>query len=234
MALPPLASLGVSTPDLVEASERGPLIQATALLAFQQLRDDARTQGFDLRIESGHRSFEKQLSIWNRKARGELPLLDPRGIPMEASTLGPLELMWAILHWSALPGTSRHHWGSDLDVVDASAVPAGYEVQLTLEEVAPDGMFGPMHTWLDQRIATGDSHGFLRPYLPGTGRVQPERWHLSHAPSAQRFEAAFSTEALRTHLATQPMELLPHVLKHLDAIVAEFTLPYFNGPRKSA
>ncbi len=35
------------------------------------------------------------------------------------------ERVAAILVWSALPGASRHHWGTDCDVIDAAALPPG-------------------------------------------------------------------------------------------------------------
>lgn len=43
---------------------------------FRDLHAAAANEGFDVSILSGFRSFEKQLSIWNRKARGELAVLD--------------------------------------------------------------------------------------------------------------------------------------------------------------
>jgi len=39
------------------------------------------------------------------------------------------EKIASILRWSALPGTSRHHWGTDLDIIDAKALTAEMKVQ---------------------------------------------------------------------------------------------------------
>jgi hypothetical protein len=55
-------------------------------------------------------------------ARGA-PLLDAHNQPLDALQLGETERLHAILHWSALPGTSRHHWGTDLDIYDPTACP---------------------------------------------------------------------------------------------------------------
>jgi LAS superfamily LD-carboxypeptidase LdcB len=101
-------------------------------------------------------------------------------VPMEQ--LSPEQQLHAILRFSAIPGTSRHHWGTDLDVYDAEAVPPGYQVLLSMEEVAAGGPFDPLHCWLDARMAAGESHGFYRPYDTDRGGVAPERWHLSYAP----------------------------------------------------
>lgn len=122
-----LLPYGLGTPDLVEFQSGyfvckdicGDLARLDALLA---------ENGFRLRLESAYRPFEKQLSIWNRKAAGELPLLDEFGKPMQRPS-DEEKLMYAILTWSALPGASRHHLGTDIDVVDANACPEGYEVQ---------------------------------------------------------------------------------------------------------
>jgi hypothetical protein len=51
-------------------------------------------------------------------------------------------------------------------------------------EVAPGGIFDPLHSWLDERMAQGKSHGFFRPYGVDRGGVATERWHLSYAPLA--------------------------------------------------
>ncbi|MBR2075692.1 MAG: M15 family metallopeptidase, partial [Fibrobacter sp.] len=122
-----LLPYGLGTPNLVEASP-GYLVDAEILPFLNKLKDAAAAEGFELRIESAYRPFERQLSIWNRKARGELPLLSAEGVPMERPQ-DEEELMYAILTWSALPGASRHHLGTDLDVVDGRACPEGYEVQ---------------------------------------------------------------------------------------------------------
>ncbi len=116
---------------------------------FLALRAEARRAGFDLRILSGFRGFDRQLSIWNRKAAGELAVLDSAAVPLDIGALSEKELVFAILRWSALPGASRHHWGTDVDVIDAAARPEGYEVEFVPEEVDSGGMFGPLHDWLD-------------------------------------------------------------------------------------
>lgn len=223
-----LAACGINTPELVETRPNGPLLHVCAWEAFQRLSEKAAHEGFRLRVESGWRPFERQLSIWNRKARGELPLLDSRGTPIDAQTLAPLERMWAILKWSALPGTSRHHWGTDLDVVDSAAVPPDYEIQLTPAEVNAGGPFAPMHAWLDRQIQEGTAEGFFRPFQPNHGCIQPERWHLSHAPSARLFQNNLNEKVLRELLAESNIELLPSILTHLDSILSMSVRCYFR------
>ena len=51
-----------------------------------------------------------------------------RGAYNKMAQLSPAERIEAILRWSALPGASRHHWGTDLDLIDAHAIqPGGHQ-----------------------------------------------------------------------------------------------------------
>ncbi|MFN2168980.1 MAG: M15 family metallopeptidase, partial [Anaerolineae bacterium] len=131
--------------------------------------------GFELAIASSFRSFERQRAIWNAKACGARPVHDDVGCAIDMARLDPAQQLRAILRFSALPGASRHHWGTDLDVYDAAAVAPGYQLRLSPEEVADEGVFGPLHRWLDGRMAAGRSHGFYRPYGVDRGGVAGDR-----------------------------------------------------------
>jgi LAS superfamily LD-carboxypeptidase LdcB len=171
-----------------------------AIAGLEQLREDARKAGFDLRVASGFRSFSRQVQIWNAKAAGKRPVLDAGEQPLDVTVLSERELVFAILRWSALPGASRHHWGSDMDVVDAAAIAPGYALRLTVDETCGTGPFASLHRWLDERIAAGRAHGFFRPYTGAGCDVAAEPWHLSFAPLAWECERAFDPAALfRAH-----------------------------------
>jgi len=188
------------------------------------LRDEAAKAGFDLRIFSGFRGFDHQASIWNRKATGELAVLDSDGAALDIERMSERDLIYAILRWSALPGASRHHWGTDIDVYDENARPSEYEIELIPEEVEAGGMFAPLHGWIDERIAQEASHGFFRPYDEDRQGVAPERWHLSHWPVATRYEKALSVDTLRAALSASDIALRGTVLAHLDDIYARFVI----------
>lgn len=189
---------------------------------FLELKAAARAEGFDLAILSGFRDFERQLGIWNRKASGAQAVLDSNAEPLDIESLSEKEIVFAILRWSALPGASRHHWGTDLDVFDAAAKPEGYEIELVPEEVVSGGMFGPLHDWLDRRIATKAAFGFFRPYERDLNGVAPERWHLSHAAVAAGFEQLHSVDVLRDTLRRADLALKDAVLLSLDEIYERF------------
>jgi len=175
----------------------GHRLQVPVWAALQSLTDAAVEVGFRLEIASAYRSYERQLAIWNAKLAGERPVLDDDDQVVDLVTLSEEECVRCVLRFSAMPGASRHHWGTDLDVFDAAAVDDDYRVQLSLAEVDASGPFGPLHEWLDQRIAAGKSFGFYRPYDEDRGGVAAERWHLSYAPLAIPYEQGSSAEVLR-------------------------------------
>lgn len=191
--------------------------------AWDQLAERAAGHGFDLAIASGWRGFDRQLAIWNAKAAGERLLLDSAGQALSIDDLSPRERVYAILRWSALPGASRHHWGTDLDVYDRAALPAGYQLQLTVDEA--EGLFAPMHDWLGACIDANASCGFTRPYRFDTGGVAPEPWHLSYSPEAQIFEAMLDKQALYNFLASRPLALKETVLAEFDEIYRRYVQP---------
>ena len=200
---------------------------------FLALREAARGDGFDLQVYSAFRDFERQRSIWNRKVTGAFPVLDGLARPIDISTLSPRELVVAILRWSALPGASRHHWGTDLDVYDAASTPPGYEIQLIPAEVEPGGMHAPLHRWLDARIAEGRAWGFFRPYDRDRGGVAPERWHLSHAPIASGYLSRLTPQLLRDTIAAGDLEMGDVVLDELDALYDRFVTNVNPPPPQS-
>lgn len=190
--------------------------------AWRALAEDARAAGFEPAIASGFRNYQRQLAIWNGKAGGERAVLDAAGQPLDVAALDEWALVQAILRWSALPGASRHHWGTDLDVYDRAAVGADYMVQLTPAEAAADGPFGAFHRWLDQRIERGESHGFFRPYAADGGGVAPERWHLSYAPMALYYQRCLSPARLWAALDLPGLALRGCVQRHWAEIFERF------------
>lgn len=193
-----------------------------AVDAFLQLRAAAAQAGFELAIVSAFRSFEQQLSIWNRKATGQLPVLDTSARPLDIARLSEEELVFSILRWSALPGASRHHWGTDVDVYDRAAKPDDYEIELVPAEVDPGGMFAPLHAWLDERIASDTAYGFFRPYDIDRNGVAPERWHLSYSPVSSAYMRLLTPMLLRQTLENADIRLKHVVLANLDEIFERF------------
>lgn len=186
---------------------------------FLAMRAAAAREGIDLVPFSSFRDFDRQLGIWNAKARGERELRDAQGRLLDAATLDEEGRVSAILHWSALPGASRHHWGTDFDVMDAAAMPPGYRLQVLPEEYAPGGVFARLDAWLAEHAAR---FGFYRPYTTWRGGVQPEPWHLSHAAVAQAALEQFSLQVLRDALAAAGIEGYGAVERKLPEILERY------------
>ena len=219
--------LGQSDAHLCSASDAealGVRMHRDAVPAFLKLHTAAGREGFDLAILSGFRSFDQQLSIWNRKATGQLAVLDSKARKLDIDTLSAQDLVFSILRWSALPGASRHHWGTDLDIYDMSAVPDDYVIELIPAEVNAGGMFAPLHEWLDQRITANEAFGFFRPYDIDRGGIAPERWHLSYGPVASAYARLLTRDLLRTTIERADMRLKDTVLAHFDTIFDRFVM----------
>lgn len=204
-----------------ELAAPGCVLHARAGEAFIAMRDAARTAGIDLDVVSAFRDFNRQVAIWTAKFDGRRPLLDAAGLEISRTGLYESALIDAILNWSALPGASRHHWGSELDVFDAAAVPAGGKPQLIPQEFSPGGCFEPLAGWLDSNMRR---FGFFRPYSTYRGGVQPEPWHLSYAAVSVPALQVLSLDVLREAIETADMPGRRTVLERLPELYERYVL----------
>jgi len=212
---------GRSRTHLTELADPVCALHKDAIAPFLAMRAAAAADGIDLVAFSSFRDFDRQLTIWNGKFRGERLMQDRAGRPLDPLSLSPADRVTAILWWSALPGASRHHWGTDFDVVDARAKPAGYKLQVVPAEYQSGGPFHGLTTWLDAHMHV---FGFFRPYNTDRGGVSPEPWHLSYAPVAQRAQTAFSAQKLRSVLADSAIEGREAVLESLERNFATYVV----------
>jgi LAS superfamily LD-carboxypeptidase LdcB len=201
------------------APELGIALHHEAIPAVLALREAAGSVGIDLSVVSGFRDFERQAGIWNAKYRGERPLLDRQERPIDPATLDAYARIDAILLWSALPGASRHHWGTDIDVIDRAAGPPDYRPKLTAQEFSSEGPYARLNQWLTENI---ERFGFFRPYVVDRGGVQPEPWHLSYAPVAGPALEALTIDVLFEAVAASGMEGQEQVLERLPELYQRF------------
>ncbi len=194
-------------------------LHADVVAPLQNLRRAALADGIDLVPQSGFRDFSRQLAIWNGKYNGTRPMIDAAGRSIEVAALSASERIDAILVWSALPGASRHHWGTDVDLIDRSAIPPGYHIQLTQEEFAPPGPFAALAAWLQTNAAR---FGFFRPFRGELSGVAPEPWHFSFAPIAEFARRQLTPEVLRAALANTPLLGKDTVLARLEELHARY------------
>jgi LAS superfamily LD-carboxypeptidase LdcB len=206
---------GQTRSHIVDLPEPPCLLHADVHVAFLAMRRAAAAAGIDLAAQSSFRDFHRQLSIWNGKFSGARAMNDAAGNSIDAAALAPAARVEAILLWSALPGASRHHWGTDVDLIDRRAIAPGYQVQLTQDEFGVSGPFAALAGWLEEHAAR---FGFFRPYRGVRSGVQPEPWHFSFAPVAENARRELTPAVLRSALEGAPLLGKDQVLARLEEL----------------
>lgn len=149
-----------------------------ALAAFEQMHVAAQEDGITLTILSATRPFDVQKSIWEAKWTGKRKV-DGKLLPKEVKD--PKGRAIQILRWSSMPSTSRHHWGTDIDI--NSLEPSYFEAGKGLKE----------YEWL---VANAPQYGFCQVYSKmGPDRpygYQEEKWHWSYLPISKELTEAYA------------------------------------------
>jgi LAS superfamily LD-carboxypeptidase LdcB len=213
---------------LVELETPRCALHRKAVGPFVAMREAAARNGFDLVPVSSFRDFGRQRAIWNAKFRGERPALGRDGRPVDMAALDAGARVETILLWSALPGASRHHWGSDVDVADGRAIAAGYVPRLEVDEYRRGGRFAALSAWLSANMRR---FGFYRPYTRRGRGVQPEPWHLSFAPVANPALARMSVRLLAAAISGAGVDGEAEILARLPAIRERYVLDVDAPPR---
>ncbi len=147
------------------------------LYAYLTMRQAALADGVNLKIASGTRNFRYQRELWDKKWSGST-ILDGQNIllmvPLEPNRFNK------ILEYLAVPGTSRHHWGTDIDLNGAN--PAYFETE--------EGKI--VYDWL---VVNAPRYGFCQTYNEVEKRAQPsyqeEKWHWSFLPLSRIFTSEY-------------------------------------------
>lgn len=180
---------------------------------FLKLKELAKAEGIELSICSAYRNYQRQLTIWNEKALGLRPLYNLEHKLVDPTTLDPEVVLSYLLRWSAIPGASRHHWGTDMDVYDQSALNDDYQLQLSPVEYNQPGLLYQFNLWLTQILKSKNNCGFFRPYQKDLGGVSPEPWHISHQKVASDFYNHFDLDVFIKNLEDPAIELRDLLLK---------------------
>ena len=195
------------TPDMLTGKSREHLVnlpashsphhflQAQAMKAFQGLQQSALKHGFNLQPASSFRDFSRQQLIWNSKFSGERKVHDDAGNALDLTQLDDWQKAQAILRWSALPGGSRHHWGTEIDIFDPDLLPEGQSLQLEPWEYEQGGYFFELSEFLIENLPHFD---FVLPFMhqPEGKKIGREPWHISYMPLAEQAAKAFTPEVL--------------------------------------
>lgn len=216
---------GRELPDLVEIGALQ--LERQTAAAFRQMQFAAAQDGFDIQLVSAYRSFERQALIWRAKLSGLRPVFDALHQQIDINALDGFAKLEAVLLYSALPGASRHHWGTDFDLYDAAAVSADYQVQLLAHEYQGSGPFAGLCTWLDVHAI---EFGFFLPYRQYRGGVAAEPWHLSYLPLAGTYLQQFTLEMLSQAIIQSDLPAQDLILAQLPVIFERYVTTICEVP----
>lgn len=190
-----------------------------AYFAFKAMKEHAIRDGINLQPASTFRDFYRQQTIWNEKFYGRRPVLDDDNHPIDIERLNVEQCCLTILRWSALPGTSRHHWGTDLDIYDPDMLPPGQQLMLEPWEYSNKGYFAKLTNWLNKNMT---SYGFYRPYAIDIGGVACEPWHLSYYPVADSMASLLTCQRLLESWQGEHIAGQCWLEKHLPVLFQRF------------
>ncbi len=219
---------GQTKDHLIWSQEDRTYIHKKVFPKLQHLKRLGQSNGIDLTILSGFRSFEAQKSIIEKKINGTRPILDDRGEVKDPKNLGPSELLDSILRWSALPGFSRHHWGTDFDVYDKKTLPLDYKIQLIPEEYQEKGPFYNLSQWIDELSSSQKQVGFFLPYKKDMGGVAREPWHISFSTLTPKYEEGLTYNFFMEFIQTSDIPLKEVILERSKEIYERFIKAYFH------
>jgi len=139
--------------------------------AFIEMQMAAEKEGINIYSLSSYRSFDHQLRIYNTKWNS-----------YQKKGLKGLAIIDKIIQYSTIPGTSRHHWGTDLDVIDANITVTGDK--LSPKNYNKGGVYEKLGNWIR---ANSQTYGFYLVYTNVLDRkgFKYEPWHLSYKKLSQ-------------------------------------------------
>ena len=199
-----IAALFGLSDDHVVDFEYGIKVHEAIVKPFNALRRRAAKEGIGLAVASGFRSYQRQKTIFDEKWLGIRNVVSDDDSLLDRQEFEDSVWLDRILRFSAMPGTSRHHWGTDIDVFDKAALEVGERPALLPSEYQSTGVFSRLGGWLQDLIERDDAEGFFRPYEVDSGGVAIEPWHLSFRPIAENYADQLSATALRELWSSNP------------------------------
>jgi LAS superfamily LD-carboxypeptidase LdcB len=218
--------------------------------SLEELTSAARADGIDIWARSGHRTLGQQRYLWNAKYRGheDVRWIDGSRVTLD-SAMTAEDRVRRILAYTAFPGTSRHHWGTDVDI--AQAYRDRCADYLLSHGTSGDDATGGATAPADGETATGEDgaaadedaraeaeaeaeclplqqwmgghaqeFGWCLVYDSARGGFQPEPWHWSYLP--------FAVPALARYVA----EVTPELLRERDIDADHVVLDDFAAYRE--
>ena len=180
--------IGKGIPDLYGSGYK---LQLEAHLAFLNMQKEAQKSDVVIKIVSSYRSFKHQNEIWERKFK-----------KYNSQGMTPKTTINKIIEYSTIPGTSRHHWGTEIDIIDANAHQPKY--LLAPSNFESDGPFGALKQWMN---INANTFGFYLVYtnLPKRKGFKYEPWHYSYKPLSTNYLRAYRKLNFNTLLKNEEL-----------------------------
>ena len=153
--------------------------------AFIKMKDAAENDGIKIKLVSGFRDFYRQQTIWNNKYKKFT----------EEFSLDGHSAIKEKIRFSTIPGTSRHHWGTEIDIIDKN-----FENEKNLlisKKYEEGGIFNSLKQWMDKN---SEKFGFYLVYDDNDKRpgFEYEPWHYTYKPVSDSYQTEFLKHDLKS------------------------------------
>ncbi len=179
------------------ATKSGLYMNKEAYNAFVKMSDQAKKDGIRLKIISATRTFAHQKRIWQAKWSGKRKV-KVNGYYKKLNKAVPNPKLRAlyILKYSSMPGTSRHHWGTDIDI---NSLSSNYFLRKKGRAE---------YNWLKKNAK---KFGFCQTYSRKNNKrpygYNEEKWHWSYVKTARQYtnkiRTAFSHRLIKGFLGSK-------------------------------
>jgi len=145
--------------------------------ALERMKVDAKAAGFDICVISSYRNYNYQNQLWERKFKAN-----------KLKKLSDTKNIEKIIEYSTIPGTSRHHWGTDIDIIDMTK---GIPIDpLNEKHFNEGGQMRKFKLWLDENA---HKYGFYLVYTKDEKRkgFKYEPWHFTYRPISDQMMTEF-------------------------------------------
>ena len=186
--------------------------------AFVEMRKAALSDGINIQIVSSYRSYDRQEGIIERKY-----------LKYTDEGMEPLDAIEKIVEYSTIPGTSRHHWGTDVDLIDGT--PKADGDVLVASKFETGGPYEKFKLWMDEN---SEKYDYCLVYTNNPKRrgFKYEPWHYSYAPLSKPMLKTFrqknivkqlkaedflgsdhlTTEFIKTYIEDNILDINPELL----------------------
>lgn len=181
--------LGHQSPKLFGADAK---LLGEAHQAFEKMKLAAYNDGVSIKVIHSYTSYLDQMQTW-----------DEAYIQLNEGRMLPEKILKKLITTTAIPGTSRNHWGTEIEIIQ-DLKPFEGEA-LNAKHFQPNGAFHELHQWLTANAAT---YGFYMVYTKNNKRkgVQYKPWHYSYAPLSKDMLKQLLRINLMKELSTSEIE----------------------------